>query len=401
MGIKSLLDTICTINKHYEKVAKITGENFNVFKILKVDTKEVKLHSAFIAELLNPKGSHEQGNVFVKEFVEILRNKGNEKSNKTLEIKFDSGNAMTSEVEKWLGKKTDTEGGKVDIVLTDKYNEHIIIENKIYAGDQENQLIRYHSFDKNAPIVYLTLEGAQPSEFSTNNTAEVLDNLICISYKTDIKIWLKNCKEKAVNVPILRETITQYINLINHLSNQAMSEEKNDEIIYTIINNRDYIKSALSIPDKRDIYIAIMGNVRTSIQEEAKKDGLKVEFWKYNDAIIKFTDGDIFGLQYTGCAFFKEKWKYCVYIYFEEEFGSLVICVRRKDLGTPLDEDNVFKQNLTIILSDFKIDYEDYFCHKESSVFDETPWEEVQNKIPDEILREVREIIEKTKGMEW
>lgn len=37
------------------------GDFFNIFSILKMETDEVKTHSAFLAELLNPKGSHGQG----------------------------------------------------------------------------------------------------------------------------------------------------------------------------------------------------------------------------------------------------------------------------------------------------------------------------------------------------
>ncbi len=68
--MKNLLSQVSSIIQQYEKVAELTGENFNVFKILKVETKEVKTHSAFIAELLNPQGSHGQGDVFLKLFVE-------------------------------------------------------------------------------------------------------------------------------------------------------------------------------------------------------------------------------------------------------------------------------------------------------------------------------------------
>ncbi|MGL4721781.1 MAG: PD-(D/E)XK nuclease family protein [Desulfovibrionaceae bacterium] len=54
-------------------------------------------------------------------------------------------------------------------------NFAIIIENKIYAGDQENQLQKYKNIVKNSSIpleniyiIYLTLEGKEASEYSTN-----------------------------------------------------------------------------------------------------------------------------------------------------------------------------------------------------------------------------------------
>jgi len=42
------------------------GEKFNIFEILGLKTSEVRLHSAIIAELLNPNGNHGLGDKFFK-----------------------------------------------------------------------------------------------------------------------------------------------------------------------------------------------------------------------------------------------------------------------------------------------------------------------------------------------
>jgi len=62
----SLLDQVNAISKKYKKVNELTGENFNIFRILKLESSEVKTHSAFIAELLKPSGSHGQKDTFFK-----------------------------------------------------------------------------------------------------------------------------------------------------------------------------------------------------------------------------------------------------------------------------------------------------------------------------------------------
>ena len=64
-SIEHLLNEIRTINESYERLAKLSGEHFNIFNVLGMTTNEVYCHSAFITELLNPKGSHDQGNVFL------------------------------------------------------------------------------------------------------------------------------------------------------------------------------------------------------------------------------------------------------------------------------------------------------------------------------------------------
>ena len=37
-NIKHLLHQVAEINKRYEEIAEITGENFNIFKIMGVET---------------------------------------------------------------------------------------------------------------------------------------------------------------------------------------------------------------------------------------------------------------------------------------------------------------------------------------------------------------------------
>jgi len=63
---QNLLYQVNAITAKYKKVIDLTGENFNIFRILKVESSEVKTHSAFIAELLNPNGSHGQKDTFLK-----------------------------------------------------------------------------------------------------------------------------------------------------------------------------------------------------------------------------------------------------------------------------------------------------------------------------------------------
>ena len=69
--IKQLLSQVYDINKSYEEKAKQSGENFNIFNILDLTTKEI-IHSKFIAMLLDPRGKHGQGNLFLKLFINTI-----------------------------------------------------------------------------------------------------------------------------------------------------------------------------------------------------------------------------------------------------------------------------------------------------------------------------------------
>ena len=68
-----------SISKLYEQEKKVEekkreeGEFFNVFNTIGLRTEEVRLHSAFIAELLNPKGSHGLSHCFLQAFLEMLQ----------------------------------------------------------------------------------------------------------------------------------------------------------------------------------------------------------------------------------------------------------------------------------------------------------------------------------------
>jgi len=161
----------------------------------------VRIHSAFLAELLNPQGSHGQGDIFLKLFVK--------------DHDFDFASAKVK-VEKHIGSVGQTTGGRIDIDIWDKNDFHIIVENKIYAKDQENQLIRYYNYGKGKrkfKLFYLTLEGDMPDEETSccDKESQIAlkesEDYTLLSYKVDILEWLAACREKAATHPTLREGI--------------------------------------------------------------------------------------------------------------------------------------------------------------------------------------------------
>ena len=191
-------------SKHQER-AKANGENFNVFSILGRETDEVKTHSALLADLLSPTGSHGQGAVFLKLFIEKLKRLEAYEDVEDFQVRAE---ASTSE-------------GRIDILL-EKDDACIVIENKIYAGDQENQLQRYYDYacskvgEGQVKIIYLTLHGDDPSEDSKGNLGD--REVICASYESDIIDWLKDCIKESARVPIIRETLVQYQILLQKLT---------------------------------------------------------------------------------------------------------------------------------------------------------------------------------------
>ncbi len=236
-----LLQQVSALNKKHEEIARITGRKFNVFSILGVESRETSTHSAFLVELLNPKGSHGQGSIFLDLFIEGLKKTGTllptdcqqkifEK--KISEIGLDK---CSVEKEKYLGRidEKKTKGGRADIIIRGRTGT-ICIENKIYADDQEKQLVRYaEKYGKNGLILYLTLWGSKASDLSAKELKVGID-YFKISYKKDILEWLIKCQKEAIDIPIVRDVIGQYIYLIEKLTGQGMVTQGKKEFINLI-----------------------------------------------------------------------------------------------------------------------------------------------------------------------
>lgn len=290
------------------------GESFNIFNDLGFMSDEVHLHSMFLANLLNPKGSHGQRGKFLEAFLKMLQKSFPALSADSLEL--DTAIASV-EVEKYIGRQTDSEGGRIDIYLSDGKHS-IIIENKIYAGDQRHQMLRYWNYgmsqkgndtEKSFVLIYLTLDGCSPSKESLGEDLKEND-IVCLSYKSDIRGWLDRCVELASRTPLVRETINQYINTIDILTNNVMEDnkdlldilckEENLDAIYDIANNKNIVVNRIInevfIPKLRDLAESkglILGDDYT--ENWMEKSDAVVSFynpqWKYLRLAFGFNYG--------------------------------------------------------------------------------------------------------------
>lgn len=168
----------------------------------------------------------------------------------------------TSKAEVWteayLGSISEdkSEGGRADIFLSYTNLSAIVIENKIYATDQECQLVRYDNylaknFTKNdSLLIYLTLEGTRASKYSTPHEVECTS----ISYKQHILKWLERCVMLAFDKPLVRETIMQYRNTIKTLCNMVTPnrrlidialQDNNIEATLVLLENQSAINCSI------------------------------------------------------------------------------------------------------------------------------------------------------------
>ena len=189
----------------YEKHEAGRPEPFNVFSVLRSESDEVNLHSRFLHALLNYRKPGENTRANLSDFLKHVGLTDFEQSNVRVE----------------------RERHNIDILITNGAGQAVVIENKIEAWDQSEQLQRYycklkeHGYCK-IQLLYLTLDSHRPSKKSVG----ALDpkHITCVSYENDFLDWLKRCRQRAYDKPALRESIAQYVQLVRKLTRTDSQE---------------------------------------------------------------------------------------------------------------------------------------------------------------------------------
>ena len=215
-------------------------EPFNVFELCGVWSTEMR-HSAILAYLLNPQSSHKFGPVFLKKFYEQigLNHFTTEGSHVETELSFDNG--------------------RMDIVILNNHNQTVVIENKIYAKDQKEQLGRYQKWLKNKgqfALLYLSLDGHEANEKDVD--------YLRISYRNDILQWLDKC----INITQKKKdtfattTLTQYKELIMVLTKTDITQKEKEKVSeYTTASFRTYKTAALIAKAQNIIHEEILKQI--------------------------------------------------------------------------------------------------------------------------------------------
>lgn len=283
--IENILSQVAEIVQQDRKQKELTGDNFNIFDILGLQANETK-HSAFIAELLNPKGSHGFGDSFLQKFIKSI--------DYLKDLRLNT-------------KKVDVQieypinSGRIDILIKSE-NKAIIIENKIDAIDQEAQLFRYSEFGESEfsdfRLVYLTRDGHKASDYSTKKKLREDEHYIRISYQTNILQWLEHCYRLSLEKPIVNNAINQYLNIVRKLTNQDMSRQ-NETKVLDILTEKDNVDATLAILNRKDA-------IREKIFEKYLVRPLQ-KFAKRNDLHLD-TDELFKNRRYHSIYLYKENW---------------------------------------------------------------------------------------------
>lgn len=265
-----------------------SGESFNLISVMQMEWDETKTHSRILADLLNPQGSHGQGFIFLEKFLCL--------SKALQDLNLDLSKAQVI-VEKNIGKIDSRyqHGGRIDIVI-EAGDKAIIIENKINAPDQKNQLLRYQryadcTYRDGYQIIYLNKFGDPASDFSTGNKLSDNDYLQ-LGYSTDILNWLEDCQSVLKDKSRIYEVLEQYKEAINLITNQSMDDISQTQLINLLTKKENILAATQIILNESDI----MNNALSQYIWNPIKE------WAESNQYIFVKDGD-------GCQVYIPEWK--------------------------------------------------------------------------------------------
>lgn len=228
-----LLVEINAISKKYDFMYQKTGEYFNVFDVVGIKSDEVRI-CRLIKELIDPKGCHCQGTIYLRLFMKYVLH--------ITEI-FSEKDYQNTHISR---EYVINANRRIDLVI-EIANKFIPIEVKLYAGEQENQCKDYAEKVVGANLYYLTLDGHAPSVYSTGEK-QLNNQISLISFSIEILEWLDECLKitAAQRLTPISEILRQLIDVIRRMTNR-MGEDKEREIVKVISESRKNIESAMMI----------------------------------------------------------------------------------------------------------------------------------------------------------
>jgi hypothetical protein len=235
-SLLALVRLLTDVRTRAEERARVTHERFNVFTTLLSAHDEVRLHTRFLHCLLDPQGTHDCGGLFLDLFFATLAE----------HPPLDHGgmNAVVWEPvptpDIWtVQKEASVQEGQIDLLL-ECGGCGIAIENKIWAGEQADQLSRYTQYlrrrhGQRGRLIYLTLDG---KEAGSHGDAPYLR----ISYSDHILAWLEKCLQASYAFIPINQVLLQYREVVRQLIGQTLNAALMETIADFILQHPEIIR---------------------------------------------------------------------------------------------------------------------------------------------------------------
>ena len=254
-----------------------TAARFNVFEALDLDEPA---HSRFIAYLLDPTKRHDQGDIFLISFL------------KCLGLNFCPSSTQGAEVspEFDLGRY-----GRIDIHIRLADGQIILVENKIDAPEDTDQLAKYQDWlqcQDSSPkfphhLVFLTPKGHRPS------SARRPEDVTCGSYSL-LSDWIEaNSRFSPERLRLVLEQYAEICRQIGESTNKGTCMTDEIRQFFLDPDEPERLKTTLQIEAhlqrvKRWLFQTFWGQVHDKLKRLMKENGHD-QLWKVylSDDIFK------------------------------------------------------------------------------------------------------------------
>ena len=271
------LEEISLLSASYRAEKLKSGREFNVFSIQRIASDERRV-CRFLRELLDPNGSHGQGDFFLRKFVD-----GRLQDISVRDYDYRHARVVCEE--------TIDELRRIDIVI--RIGRRLIpLEVKLFAKDQDKQCMDYYNYaveiDPETKLYYLTLDGHEPNKESRGTLLDT--QFSCLSFSKDIICWLDECiasKELEQVYPV-REILIQFRNVIEDLIGEqggklSMQIKEKIEASYENVIAAMKIERAL-----KEVKIDKMREVFQAIKNHLAEKGYKECVESYRDESAQY-----------------------------------------------------------------------------------------------------------------
>lgn len=235
-SLLKLMKLLTDARTRAEERSRVTHERFNVFTTLLSAHDEVRLHTRFLHCLLDPQGTHDCKGLFLELFFATLVEHP--------PLDHDGKTPMAWEpvptLDTWtVQKEASVSEGQIDLLL-ECAKCGIAIENKIWAGEQADQLSRYARYlsRRHGPrgrLIYLTLDGKGAGSHGDSP-------YLRISYVGHILPWLEKCLQASYSFIPINQVLLQYREVVRQLTGQTLNAALMDTIANFILQYPDIIR---------------------------------------------------------------------------------------------------------------------------------------------------------------
>lgn len=240
------------VDNHELEILEADLKTFNPFKVLKLDTFEIR-HSNILGWLLNPNDNHNLGDKFLKKVLgeTIVRNENISIRKSTIDILTSN----FSDVEVFREKNN------IDILVVSEESKLVLaIENKIYSNEHDDQLNRYLAILKDCyqgfdiMPVFLTLTGVK---------SDSTDEWGTLSYEVIYKILssILNLYSNTLNNKV-SDFISYYLNILEELT---MQDDKVIQLCQSIYKEH---KEAIDLILKYGIGTSFSNAVKSLVEDD-------------------------------------------------------------------------------------------------------------------------------------